>query len=283
MSIISWTSPRPSEAIFPTSIDTSRPSAGLLARSSSPNSLTSSPRFGAGTARHCRNAAWALSIARLALSGSDSRTQATISPVMGERAASVPPMWLAGSTPSSPSSRATSAPSLEWSTVSVASASDIIVLSIARCRGNRRQRRLRLARGLIIGISRRHRHIDARQNRPSFAAPPALRLRLVRGLAHGAVAPVRGEATGRPAAAKRDEQRRGVGQPVGFALYANDHGRQVGGLRVEQRELIDLAFIELLAHDVETGFRGFFGMRGRLHRARVRLQRPQRIGDVLEC
>ncbi len=52
MSIISWTSPRPSWEIFPTSSVTSAPSASFSLRSSSPSRRTSSPRRGAGTSRH---------------------------------------------------------------------------------------------------------------------------------------------------------------------------------------------------------------------------------------
>ena len=52
MSIISWTSPRPSERILPASIDTSSPSSALCSRSSSPSRRTRLPRTGAGVARH---------------------------------------------------------------------------------------------------------------------------------------------------------------------------------------------------------------------------------------
>ena len=56
MSIISWTSPRPSCTILPASSVTSLPKACLLARSSSPNRRISSPRLGAGTSRQARKA-----------------------------------------------------------------------------------------------------------------------------------------------------------------------------------------------------------------------------------
>ena len=46
MSIISWTSPRPSERILPASIDTSSPRASLCSRSSSPRRRTRLPRIG---------------------------------------------------------------------------------------------------------------------------------------------------------------------------------------------------------------------------------------------
>ena len=52
MSIISWTSPRPSERILPASIDTSSPRSSLCSRSSSPRRRTRLPRTGAGVARH---------------------------------------------------------------------------------------------------------------------------------------------------------------------------------------------------------------------------------------
>src|SRR5262245_8557496 len=287
MSIISWTSPEPSEAIFPTSIDTSRPSAGLLVRNSSPNSRTSSPRFGAGTARHCRKAAWASSIARLTPFVSVSRTRAMISPVIGERAASVPPAWLARSTPSSPRSRATSSPSFEWSTVPIVPASDMIILSSTPCRRDRWRPKVdeQEPHNRIFIASSPHRR-SRQSDGPGAsirAGAGSLSLRLARGLAHGAVAPVGGRAAGGPAAAKRNEQRRGVGQPVGVGLHASHHGGHVGRLRIEQRELIDLALIELLADDVETGLCGLFRMYGRFHRARIRLQGAQRVGDVLEC
>ncbi|MCY1296511.1 hypothetical protein D9M70_459000 [compost metagenome] len=56
MSIISWTSPRPSEVILPASIETRRPRSALKARSSSPSRRISSPRFGAGTRRQALKA-----------------------------------------------------------------------------------------------------------------------------------------------------------------------------------------------------------------------------------
>ena len=62
MSIISCTSPSPSERTLPASSDTSRPKASLCWRSFWPRRRTSSPRTGAGTARHCRKAACALSM-----------------------------------------------------------------------------------------------------------------------------------------------------------------------------------------------------------------------------
>ena len=59
MSIISWTSPRPSLRILPASMLTRAPRSSLCSRSSSPSSRTNWPRTGAGTVRHCRNASWA--------------------------------------------------------------------------------------------------------------------------------------------------------------------------------------------------------------------------------
>jgi len=59
MSIISWTSPRPSDTIFPASIVTRAPRSSLCSRSRLPSSRTKPPRTGAGTVRHCSKAAWA--------------------------------------------------------------------------------------------------------------------------------------------------------------------------------------------------------------------------------
>ncbi len=86
MSIISCTSPRPSETILPASSVTSRPRSALAARSSSPSRRTSSPRRGAGTIRQARKAAWARSIRAAASVGETAASSATISPVSGERA-----------------------------------------------------------------------------------------------------------------------------------------------------------------------------------------------------
>ena len=55
-SIISWTSPRPSERILPISSETSRPSGSLWRRSSSPSWRTIWPLSGAGTIRQPANA-----------------------------------------------------------------------------------------------------------------------------------------------------------------------------------------------------------------------------------
>ncbi len=62
MSIISWTSPSPSERILPISMLTSLPSGSLWRRSSSPSWRITSPRFGAGQSRQAAKAstvAWA--------------------------------------------------------------------------------------------------------------------------------------------------------------------------------------------------------------------------------
>ena len=53
MSIISWTSPSASETILPASMQTSSPRSGLCSVSNSASRLTTAPRAGAGTARHC--------------------------------------------------------------------------------------------------------------------------------------------------------------------------------------------------------------------------------------
>ena len=83
MSIISCTSPRPSERILPDSMVTRRPKDSRLARSSSPSRRTSSPRLGAGTRRHLRKALWAAAIAGSALAVMG--RWARISPVRGVR------------------------------------------------------------------------------------------------------------------------------------------------------------------------------------------------------
>ena len=57
ISIISCTSPSPSDRIFPTSSEISSPRASLFARRSSPRVRTTSARFGAGRVRHSRNRA----------------------------------------------------------------------------------------------------------------------------------------------------------------------------------------------------------------------------------
>ncbi len=114
MSIISWTSPAPSEAILPTSSVTSRPSAALLARSSSPNRRTSSPRLGAGTSRQTRKASRArvdraarLQPRRSRAHGRSRRPKSACAPT------SVPPLNRERSTPSAASkSRASAARSI---------------------------------------------------------------------------------------------------------------------------------------------------------------------------
>ena len=91
MSIISCTSPRPSEGILPASNVTRRPRSALAARSSSPNRRISSPRRGAGTVRQVAKAACARPMASLACAGVCWGTWATTSPVRGERTAKSPP------------------------------------------------------------------------------------------------------------------------------------------------------------------------------------------------
>src|SRR6266702_3987087 len=106
MSIISCTSPQPSERILPVSMVTSRPSAGRFSRSSSPRSRTSSPRLGAGTLRHSRNARCAAAMAAAASSGLVCGIRAMTSPVIGEWTARSPDE--AAGTPSCSSSEWTS-------------------------------------------------------------------------------------------------------------------------------------------------------------------------------
>ena len=110
MSIISCTSPAPSEGILPASIVTSRARSSFAARSSSPNSRTSSPRRGAGTWRHARKAAVALSSVASIAAASATRTIATCSPVSGVSDGIDPSVHRARSTPSPSSNRPTSSP-----------------------------------------------------------------------------------------------------------------------------------------------------------------------------
>ncbi len=85
MSIISWTSPRPSCAILPVSSVTSAPSASFSLRSSSPSSRTSSPRRGAGTSRQRSKAALARATAASVPAASVRAMRASGSPVIGVR------------------------------------------------------------------------------------------------------------------------------------------------------------------------------------------------------
>src|SRR6478672_3253938 len=97
MSIISCTSPRPSETILPASSVTRRARSSLDARSSSPSRRTSSPRRGAGT----RFQAWKAETARAATSSRSavSIREPALEPSIGERDGSAPPQT-ASSTPS---------------------------------------------------------------------------------------------------------------------------------------------------------------------------------------
>ena len=70
MSIISWTSPMPSDKGFPHSMVTSRASASLWSRNALPNRRTSSPRRGAGTVRQLWKASFACAQA-LSISNSE--------------------------------------------------------------------------------------------------------------------------------------------------------------------------------------------------------------------
>ena len=91
MSIISCTSPRPSDTIFPTSRVTSAPSASFEARNSSPSRRTSSPRRGGGTSRQARKALRARSMIEAMSAGGVSWMQAISAPSIGERTESEPP------------------------------------------------------------------------------------------------------------------------------------------------------------------------------------------------
>ena len=83
MSIISCTSPRASEVIFPASMVTSAARSSLCSTSSSPSRATSAPRTGAGVVRHVVNACAASAIAASACSGVVSATVNSTSPVIG--------------------------------------------------------------------------------------------------------------------------------------------------------------------------------------------------------
>ena len=87
MSIISWTSPRPSERILPASIDTSAPRSSLCSRSSSPRRRTTLPRTGAGVVRHVAKASRRPLTAVSTSPGAPAGPSEP--PVMGVRAASV--------------------------------------------------------------------------------------------------------------------------------------------------------------------------------------------------
>ncbi len=99
MSIISCTSPRPSDTILPTSSVTSAPRASFEARNSSPSRRTSSPRRGAGTSRQARKALWAVLMISAMSAAGVSRIRAISAPSIGERTASEPPESSAGVKP----------------------------------------------------------------------------------------------------------------------------------------------------------------------------------------
>jgi hypothetical protein len=101
-------------------------------------------------------------------------------------------------------------------------------------------------------------------------------------LAHRAFPPNRRCAADRPAAAERHEQRGGIGETIGFGLHADYRGGQVGLLRIENRELIDLPGAELLLDDIEAGLCSIFGMNSGLDRAGIGLQGAQGIRHILE-
>ena len=65
ISIISWTSPRPSWRLFPISYETNLPKGSFSSLKRSPNCLTISPRCGAGIFLHVLKATLAVSITSL--------------------------------------------------------------------------------------------------------------------------------------------------------------------------------------------------------------------------
>ena len=91
MSIISCTSPRPSETILPTSKVTRAPRASFEARNSSPSRRTSSPRRGAGTSRQTPKALRARAMIAGMSAGGVSLMRAISAPSIGERTESDPP------------------------------------------------------------------------------------------------------------------------------------------------------------------------------------------------
>jgi hypothetical protein len=99
MSIISWTSPRPSERILPTSIDTKPAEIGLGAA----QFFAQQPHeFAAARCRHlppCKKRLFGAAISRSTSASVVSRTCASVSPVIGERTVSDPPSSRAASTP----------------------------------------------------------------------------------------------------------------------------------------------------------------------------------------
>src|SRR5579871_2427603 len=107
MSIISCTSPRPSETILPASSVTTAPSAAFDARNSSPSRRTSSPRRGAGTSRQAAKAAFARAIVAGASLAGVSAMRAISLPSIGLRTDSVPPE---SSASEKPAARSTSCP-----------------------------------------------------------------------------------------------------------------------------------------------------------------------------
>src|SRR5689334_1657692 len=84
MSIISWTSPRASEVILPTSSPTSVARSSLCSRSSSPSRRTSPPRTGAGTVRQAPKAPPARATATSTSAAPCHRSEASGRPLTGE-------------------------------------------------------------------------------------------------------------------------------------------------------------------------------------------------------
>ena len=99
MSIISCTSPSPSETILPASSVTTAPSVSLAARNSSPTRRTSSPRRGAGTSRQRVKALPARAMTAATSERGVSLRRAISAPSIGERTASAPSASSAGLKP----------------------------------------------------------------------------------------------------------------------------------------------------------------------------------------
>ncbi len=84
-----------------------------------------------------------------------------------------------------------------------------------------------------------------------------------------------------PAAAQRLKQCRRVGVAIGLGLHEADARLLPGPLRVQQREIVDGAELILPPCQIQARERRAFGGGLRDQRIGIRLQRPQRVGDVL--
>src|SRR5215472_3563662 len=86
-----------------------------------------------------------------------------------------------------------------------------------------------------------------------------------------------------PAAAEREEKRDRVAVTIGSRLDEADQRLLIGLLRIEHREIIDVAEVEALPDDGEASIRGAFGVNGLLQGDRIDAQRGQGVRNVLKC